>query len=206
MEERGTAKGLFLEELQRRDPKAVERQETGEKALERTYRLIDGLRPKPYRRGGATTGAQFYRRDENGIPTAWVTRMRESMALTPRFSTNRVVREYTERYLAAASAYRERAADKGATGLRVVDWRHALEQKWTRVRFGDVKVETDGQQHVFEIQVYLEDLDPKAVRIELYADGVREGAPLRQEMKRIRQLAGALAVTCIAQRYRRPGL
>ncbi len=133
---------------------------------------------------------EFYRRDEHGIPTAWVTRMRESMALTPRFSTNRVVREYTEHYLAAASAYRERAADKGAIGLRVVDWRHALEQKWTRVRFGDVKVETDGQQHVFEIQVYLDDLDPKAVRIELYADGVRESAPLRQEMKRIRQLAG----------------
>jgi glycogen phosphorylase len=134
---------------------------------------------------------EFYRRDEHGIPTAWVTRMRESMALTPRFSTNRVVREYTEQhYLPAASAYRERAADKGAIGSRVVDWRHALEQKWTRLRFGDVKVETDGQQHIFEIQVYLDDLDPKAVRIELYADGVRDGAPLRQEMKRIRQLAG----------------
>jgi len=135
---------------------------------------------------------EFYQRDEHGIPTAWVTRMRESMArLTPRFSTNRVVREYTEQhYLAAASAYCERAADKGAIGLQVVNWRNALEQKWTGLRFGDVKVETDGQQHVFEVQLYLDDLDPKAVRVELYADGVRDGAPLRQEMKRIRQLAG----------------
>jgi starch phosphorylase len=48
---------------------------------------------------------EFYTRDERGIPTAWVTRMRESMArLTPRFSTNRAVREYTEQhYLPAAS-------------------------------------------------------------------------------------------------------
>src|ERR1700751_29021 len=48
---------------------------------------------------------EFYTRDENGIPTAWVKRMRESMArLTPRFSTNRTVREYTERhYLPTAS-------------------------------------------------------------------------------------------------------
>ena len=39
---------------------------------------------------------EFYRRDENGIPTAWVARMRESMArLTPRFSANRAVREYS---------------------------------------------------------------------------------------------------------------
>jgi glycogen phosphorylase len=59
---------------------------------------------------------EFYARDEQGIPTAWVKRMRESMArLTPRFSANRAVREYTEQhYLPAAAAYRERAANKGA--------------------------------------------------------------------------------------------
>jgi glycogen phosphorylase len=40
---------------------------------------------------------EFYTRDENGIPTAWIKRMRESMArLTPRFSADRTVREYTE--------------------------------------------------------------------------------------------------------------
>ena len=64
-------------------------------------------------------------------------------------------------------------------------------QKWTALRFGEVKFETDGEQHVFEVQVYLDDLDPKAVRVELYADGVMGGAPVRQEMKRVRQLAGA---------------
>jgi len=37
---------------------------------------------------------EFYARDEQGIPRAWVARVRESMArLTPRFSTNRTVRE-----------------------------------------------------------------------------------------------------------------
>ena len=42
---------------------------------------------------------EFYTRDESGIPTAWVRRIRESMArLTPRFSTNRTVREYVERH------------------------------------------------------------------------------------------------------------
>ena len=57
---------------------------------------------------------EFYARNESGIPTAWVKRMRESMArLTPRFSANRAVREYTEQhYLPAALAYRERAAKK----------------------------------------------------------------------------------------------
>ena len=40
-------------------------------------------------------------------------------------------------------------------------------------------------------EVYLNDLDPKAVRVELYADGMGGDPPLRQEMKRVRQLAGA---------------
>jgi glycogen phosphorylase len=135
---------------------------------------------------------EFYNRDANGIPTAWVARMRESMArLTPRFSTNRAVREYTEQhYLPAAVAYRERAADKGAIGMRMVNWRHALEQKWTALRFGEMKVETDGEQHVFEVQVYLDDLDPEAVRVELYADGINGSSPIRQEMTRVQPPAG----------------
>jgi starch phosphorylase len=137
---------------------------------------------------------EFYTRDEQGIPSAWVARMRESMArLTPRFSTNRALREYIEQYyFPAASAYRERAADQGAIGEQIVNWRHALDQKWTVLRFGEMKLEADGDRHVFEVQVYLDELDPKAVRVELYADGVVGGAPVRQEMKRVRQLTGAL--------------
>ena len=133
---------------------------------------------------------EFYARDESGIPTAWVKRMRESMAqLTPRFSVNRTVREYTEqRYLPAATAFRERAANKGAIGKQVVDWSQTLEQKWATLHFGEVKVETRGGQHVFEVQVCLNDLDPRAVRVELYADGINGGDPVREEMKCARPL------------------
>jgi len=42
---------------------------------------------------------EFYSRNAKGIPTAWIARMRESMArLTPRFSANRAVCEYTEQH------------------------------------------------------------------------------------------------------------
>jgi starch phosphorylase len=132
---------------------------------------------------------EFYTRDENGIPTAWVKRMRESMArLTPHFSANRTVREYTEQhYLPAAAAYCERAANKGAMGRQVVDWQHSLAQKWAMLHFGEMKAETRGEQHVFEVQVCFNDLDPKAVRVELYADGVMGNPPVRQKMERVRQ-------------------
>ena len=65
---------------------------------------------------------------------------------------------------------------------QIVDWQQALEQRWEAVRFGDVKFETK-ERHIFEVQVYLDDLDPKEVRVELYADGVTGSAPVRQEMK-----------------------
>jgi starch phosphorylase len=136
---------------------------------------------------------EFYARDEHGIPTAWVKRIRESMArLTPRFSANRTVREYTEQhYLPAAAAYRTRAADHGAVGSQVVNWERTLRQKWATLRFGDVKVQIQESQHLFEVVVYLNDLDPKAVRVELYADGVMGSPSVRQEMTRVRHLAGA---------------
>ena len=72
----------------------------------------------------------------------------------------------------------------------MVAWRHSLEQKWGALRFGEVKVETKGRQHIFDVQVYLNDLDPRAVQVELYADGVNGGSPVRQEMKNVRPLAG----------------
>jgi len=136
---------------------------------------------------------EFYKRDSQDIPVSWVARMRNSMAtLTPRFSADRTVREYTEQhYLQRAAAYRVRAADKGAVGRQIVDWQHAAEKAWPALHFGEMKVETNGAQHIFEIQLYLNDLDPDAVRVELYADGVNGGSPVRQEMDRVRQLGGA---------------
>ena len=128
---------------------------------------------------------EFYTRDASGIPTAWVKRMRESMArLTPRFSAERTVREYTEQhYLPAANDYHLRIANKGAVGKQMVDWQHAVDRNWRSLRFGDVWVETNADHYVFEVEIFLNGLDANAVRVELYADGINGSDPLRQEMK-----------------------
>ena len=48
---------------------------------------------------------EFYSRGPEGVPTAWVARMRASMArLTPQFSASRTVREYTTKYYLPAAA------------------------------------------------------------------------------------------------------
>ncbi len=151
---------------------------------------------------------EFYNRDENGIPTAWIQRMRESMAqLTPRFSVNRVVREYTEQhYIPAATAYRLRAVNKCAVGRQIVDWQRGLDQKWAALHFGKIKVETRGEYHLFEVQVYFHNLDPKSVRVEIYAEGIINDPPVRQEMTLLRQLVGSSGgyVYCMAVSAARP--
>ncbi len=136
---------------------------------------------------------EFYTRDANGIPTAWVARIRESMSrLTPRFSATRTVSEYTEQYyIPGAATFLDRAAEKGAKGAEALEWVHSLERKWANLRFGEVKVETGGERHLFEVRVYLNGLSPDCVRLELYAAGVDGGGPERHEMTRGRQLVGA---------------
>jgi starch phosphorylase len=135
---------------------------------------------------------EFYTRDAQGIPVTWVNRMRASMAqLTPQFSTNRAVREYTDNhYLPAATAYLQRAGNKGAMGVDIVNWQRELAQKWNGVRFGEIKLDTAADKHIFEAQVYLDNLDPETVRVELFANGVSGAAMEKIEMLRIRQLVG----------------
>ena len=134
---------------------------------------------------------EFYARDREGIPRAWVARMRESMArLTPEFSTNRAVREYTEEhYLPAAAAFQKRSVQQGKLAEDLLAWRQELDRHWPSIRFGSLTVETQGDQFVFAVQVYLDELDPDAVSVEIYAES-RDGV-FRKKMDRGPALVGA---------------
>ncbi|WP_291125200.1 alpha-glucan family phosphorylase [Flavobacterium sp. UBA6031] len=135
---------------------------------------------------------EFYNRNQKGIPTVWIKRMRESMAqLTPRFSADRSVREYTEQhYLPAAKAYLDRAANKGEKGKRISDSIHSMEENWNTLHFGIVKIETIEDHHKFEIPVYFQDLNPDNVQIELYSDELNDEAQIVQIVTRGDNLEG----------------
>jgi glycogen phosphorylase len=136
---------------------------------------------------------EFYSRDERGIPLGWTARMRESMArLTPLFSSNRVVRQYTEQhYLSAASAFRDRAAKQGALGADLLRWQERLSKHWPALRFGSATVEQKNGQSAFEVQIFLDDLDPDAVLAELYADAANGKPSERVPLKRGSRLVGS---------------
>ncbi|MFH0915016.1 MAG: alpha-glucan family phosphorylase [bacterium] len=147
---------------------------------------------------------EFYDRDEQGIPRRWIARVRESMArLTPQYSTNRMLKEYLEKYyLPAAAAYRARSATAeprdGATvdaaagdamtsrspaspAAAIEAWRTMLAEHWNEIEFVDFgagpNVGPQGNTYVFTVKVKLGSVPPDSVRVELYAEPIDYATP-----------------------------
>ena len=127
---------------------------------------------------------EFYQRNEQGMPCQWLSRIRESICrLTPEFSVGRTLRDYTKHhYLPAASGYAQRAANENALGAELLAWQQTIARQWNTVRFGTVSVETHDNLHVFRVQVLPGDLPLDDLRVELYAEPLREGESAVQTM------------------------
>ncbi len=135
---------------------------------------------------------EFYDRDSAGIPVKWTNRIRASMAqLTPQYSSNRSVREYTDKYyIPAAINYRARTADNGALAQKNLAIEQQIEDKWHSVRFMDVKVGTEQNHYQFDVRIYLDGLEEKWVKVELYANGMNGGAAELIPMESLGPLSG----------------
>src|SRR5262249_40778946 len=137
----------------------------------------------------------FYYRDNGGLPVGWIAHVRESMArLTPQYSADRAVRDYTEKYyLPAASKYSQRAQENGAAAERLLEWKKTVANAWPNIRFGELRCETNNGEHAFQLQVHVQDLPPESVSVELYADALPGGHIERHEMI----CSGADAGNCV---------
>ncbi len=113
----------------------------------------------------------FYKRNTKNIPKAWTAKVRASMAsLTPYYSSNRAVREYTTKYyIPAAQAYVQRAENNGALAQQIVNWENTLKESWGKLKFGLYQINSENTDNLFELQVYLADLDRQSFKVELYS-------------------------------------
>lgn len=127
---------------------------------------------------------EFFERDADGLPRSWLARVRESMSrLTPVFSANRTVREYTENhYLPLASAYAKRCSDSGMLGKEIGEWQQRLASSWGDLRFGELKMQRRDDGLYFEVAMTLGGLAAGDILVEMYADNPDGGPPFRQEM------------------------
>jgi len=136
----------------------------------------------------------FYNRDQTGIPRRWLTMMRESMAtLTPYFSANRMVREYTSRfYLPLATGFHKRVKDNAVLGHDLVSWLEHINDFWHTIHVDNVMTATQDNQYLFRMQVYLGELTAEDVLVELFAEVPEEDACWIQPMQIEQALAGAI--------------
>jgi starch phosphorylase len=88
----------------------------------------------------------FYDRDGEGIPRAWVARMKASIAAhSPRFSTHRMVGEYAARaYTPAAREWAKLRSSGLAPAIALAGWLREVRDGWPGLKVLDV--EDDGQE------------------------------------------------------------
>ena len=118
----------------------------------------------------------FYDRNSSGIPHGWIAKMKASMKkLSPVFSTNRMVAEYTERfYIPAGERHLRLAADQAARARPLVAWRKRLHTHGAEVKIMEVDGHITGEVIVgarlqVTATVRLGALSPCDVRVQVYS-------------------------------------
>jgi glycogen phosphorylase len=112
----------------------------------------------------------FYPRNHEDLPHEWIKRMRASMTeLTPRFSSNRMLREYLENYyLPAAKGHLARQNNNGDIARELRQWHQRLTQHWHEIHLGDLKI----QENQVLLNIHLGGVHAEDVKVQLIADPV----------------------------------
>lgn len=118
---------------------------------------------------------EFYHRDESSLPRKWIQRMKGSIrAYTPRFSTNRMVADYTEQFYLLAHGIERTLSAKDLAGARGLAAQiNRLRQHWGEVAIRKVESNVTTSIPVrtpvrVRALVSLGGLQPGDVRVQLY--------------------------------------
>ena len=116
----------------------------------------------------------FYHRVENGVPKGWIQMVKKSiMTLAPQFSTNRMVKDYAEKfYVPASLAYQNLAEGDLSKAKGVLGWRDRVREAWPNVRIAHVEDDSArsnplGTDIKIKVKAYLSGLNPEDVRVEV---------------------------------------
>ncbi|MDA8242874.1 MAG: alpha-glucan family phosphorylase [Elusimicrobia bacterium] len=127
----------------------------------------------------------YYDRGQDGLPHGWIKMMKACVQkLVPHFNTNRMLREYHEKFYSNA----HRASSKFADNSRVAEiarWRRKLHDSWPRVKVvvDHFKPEMEvhsGVKLPLNAVVWLGDLKPEDVDVQIYSGTAGEDGMFRE--------------------------
>ena len=116
----------------------------------------------------------FYDRGRDGIPHGWIAKMKNSIRLLcPSFNTHRMLREYTEHYyIPARDRYLQLTQPDISNAQQYLQWWNHITQEWEHIEIKRVETSARqlkvGEELSVRAWVYLGDLPPDAVRVQLY--------------------------------------
>ncbi len=135
--------------------------------------------------------SSFYNRGTDDIPREWLAMVRESMkTINSFFNTNRMVRDYTEKfYIQAHRNTKLFSAENFESARRLHEWKERIKSKWGGVAIRNVSIDkstqiTVGSRIAVRADVFLGELAPDDVLVELYfgsrsiKSDVFDGVPL----------------------------
>lgn len=117
----------------------------------------------------------FYQRGGDGIPRAWVDRMRSGLQrLVPIYNSHRMLQQYVERYYVPCSRRFQDLSHNDFQKARILaDWRRTLMTSWQDVQILEVSHRSIEERKVGEemevtARIQLGSLTPKDVSVEIY--------------------------------------
>jgi glycogen phosphorylase len=116
----------------------------------------------------------FYNRDAEGLPRAWLRRMKKSIStLVPVYNTNRMVEEYYKTcYHPSHHRFKTLTADHLKPAAELAAWRKNLLSAWGQIQVGAVEAPTGemlkvGSDFPVKVQVNLGSLAPSDVEVQI---------------------------------------
>lgn len=138
---------------------------------------------------------EFYDRNAEGLPVKWVEHIRTSMSrLTTNFSSNRMLRDYVEKiYIPSTLKFRERNEQKARLADELYNWQKQIVKNWDKVHVDKVGIEVSESRLNFKAHVYLGELKPGSVSVEIYADKLQDHDYIHHKMDLKDKISGSIS-------------
>ncbi len=117
----------------------------------------------------------FFDRDEKGVPSGWLERVKNSIAtLSPRFNTYRMVSDYNEKFYINAAGNFKKLKENDFTPLKeFIKWKANIEKYFGDIKISDITYDKKlnfsvGEKLKVDVLTDLGAIKPEDVKVEVY--------------------------------------
>ena len=134
-----------------------------------------------------TIAPMFYEREPNGLPRQWIKMMKNAfISIVSHFNTHRMVKEYYDKfYWEAGTNYSTLSKDNFRQTKELVAWKNKTRKEFhnieiKKINFDETKVYTLRDKIKIEVEVFLGNLKPGEISVDIYYGNIAADDRLNQ--------------------------